>query len=82
MRGNATVTLPEPLTHELQFRWDLSPTGLSATVSETQWTSGTAPVWGPSVRLPEPASRGAAEELLFTGRRIDGCGAESAAAGR
>jgi enoyl-CoA hydratase/carnithine racemase len=57
---------------ELALGCDLIVAGASATFADTHGRWGLAPVWGMSVRLPERVGRGAAKELMFTGRRIDG----------
>lgn len=57
---------------ELVLGCDLIVAAESATFSDTHGKWGLAPVWGMSVRLPERVGRGAAKELMFTGRRIDG----------
>jgi enoyl-CoA hydratase/carnithine racemase len=57
---------------ELALACDLLIAGESATFADTHGKWGLAPVWGMSVRLPERIGRGAAKELMFSGRRIDG----------
>lgn len=57
---------------ELALGCDLIVAGESATFADTHGKWGLAPIWGMSVRLPERVGRGAAKELMFTGRRIDG----------
>jgi enoyl-CoA hydratase len=57
---------------ELALGCDLLVAGESATFADTHGKWGLAPIWGMSVRLPERVGRGAAKELMFAGRRIDG----------
>lgn len=57
---------------ELALGCDLLVAGESATFADTHGRWGLAPVWGMSVRLPERVGRGAAKELMFSGRRIGG----------
>jgi enoyl-CoA hydratase len=57
---------------ELALGCDLIVAGESAQFADTHGRWGLAPVWGMSVRLPERVGRGAAKEMMFTGRRIAG----------
>jgi enoyl-CoA hydratase/carnithine racemase len=61
---------------ELALGCDIIVAAESATFADTHGKWGLVPVWGMSVRLPERVGRGAAKELMFTGRRIDGREAE------
>jgi len=57
---------------ELALGCDLLIAEESATLADTHGAWGLVPVWGMSVRLPERVGMGAAKELMFTSRRIDG----------
>ena len=61
---------------ELALGCDLIVAGESAVFGDTHGKWGLAPVWGMSVRLPERVGRGAAKDMMFTGRRVDGSEAE------
>lgn len=61
---------------ELALGCDLIVAAESATFADTHGKWGLAPVWGMSVRLPERVGRGAAKDLMFTGRRVNGRDAE------
>ena len=51
---------------------DLIVAGESASFGDTHGKWGLAPVWGMTVRLPERVGRGAAKEMMYGGRRVDG----------
>jgi len=57
---------------ELALGCDLIVAAESAQFADTHGKWGLAPVWGMSVRLPERVGRGAAKEMMFSGRRIGG----------
>ena len=61
---------------ELALGCDLIVAASSAQFADTHGTWGLVPVWGMSVRLPERIGRGAAKEMMFTGRRVDGAEAQ------
>ena len=61
---------------ELALGCDLIVAGESAVFGDTHGKWGLAPVWGMSVRLPERVGRGAAKDMMFTGRRVGGWEAE------
>ena len=84
---DAIETLPQPVIAlvkgycftgglELALGCDLIVAGESAVFGDTHGKWGLAPVWGMSVRLPERVGRGAAKDMMFTGRRVDGREAE------
>jgi enoyl-CoA hydratase len=57
---------------ELALGCDLIIAGESASFADTHGRWGMAPIWGMSVRLPERVGRGAAKEMMFTGRSVSG----------